>query len=113
MVGAVADWLMNCTSLTPLPSLEINAVPFLTLAMMPPVGELIPFGAITKPGVAFSVIVTVELKLNDPKALVVGLTNGPDTKSQLPFWSPGFTARGPARTVTVLENGASKPPAVS
>ncbi len=91
---------------------EINAVRFVRLPTTPPVGEVMLVA--TTPAVAASVIVTDELKLNDAKPLMVGFVNGPDAKSQNPFCCvvPG-AAIGPAITIKVELNGASKPPTVS
>ena len=91
---------------------DINAVRFVRLPTTPPVGEVMLVA--TTPAVAASVIVTDELKLNDVKPLMFGFVNGPDAKSQNPFCCvvPG-AAIGPACTIKVELNGASKPPTVS
>ncbi len=112
LIGAVAAELTNCTSLTPLIRFGINAVLFVRLPITPPVGDVMAVAA--TPAVAPSVTVTDELKLNEPNPLMFGFVNGPDAKSQKPFCCvvPG-AACGPANTVIVELNGASKPPTVS
>ncbi len=83
--GAVAELFTNCTSLTPLIMFDINAVRLIRFAITPPVGELIPPGAITVDPNPVSCTVTLELKLNEPKPLMFGFVNGPDAKLQKPF----------------------------
>ena len=113
MVGKNGEVLINCTSLTPLIKLVIVAVLVVVSAITPPVGDVMPPARIIVEPNPVSAIVTLELKLNDVTPLIVGL-NGPETKSQKPFcWVEPSCACGPASTVTVELNGASKPLTVS